>query len=156
MEMPVVEVRKHGVWLLAKNVSEAWIVLCWSMARIHCKCILVLPLFCIQVDQFIHRLLVEEDANNSPESNEELFHASADAGEKLYRKGDYAKSKISNLDVYLLKEVQKGSLNLYLTIVMNMVPKLFVKLVYLQISNLDNKFCYKKWFIFRLVYFQMS
>jgi hypothetical protein len=61
------------------------------------------------VDQFIHRLLVEEDANNSPESNDELFHASADAGEKLYRKGDYAKSQISNLDVYLLKKVQKGS-----------------------------------------------
>ncbi|KAE7999631.1 hypothetical protein FH972_004039 [Carpinus fangiana] len=76
MEMPVVEVRKHGVWLLAKNV-----------------------------DQFIHRLLVEEDANNSPESNDELFQASADAGEKLYRKGDYAKSQISNLDVYLLKKV---------------------------------------------------
>lgn len=75
MEMPVVEVRKHGVWLLAKNV-----------------------------DQFIHRLLVEEDANNSP-GNDELFHASADAGEKLYRKGDYVKSQISNLDVYLLRKV---------------------------------------------------
>ncbi|XP_042973768.1 protein IN CHLOROPLAST ATPASE BIOGENESIS, chloroplastic-like isoform X2 [Carya illinoinensis] len=76
MEMPVVEVRKHGVWLLAKNV-----------------------------DQFMHRILVEEDANNPSESNEELFHAAADAGEKLYRKGDYAKSQISNLDVYLFKKV---------------------------------------------------
>ncbi|GMY11791.1 protein IN CHLOROPLAST ATPASE BIOGENESIS, chloroplastic-like [Fagus crenata] len=76
MEMPVVEVRKHGVWLLAKNV-----------------------------DQFIHRLLVEEDAKNSPESNDELFHSSADAGEKFYKKGDYAKSQISNLDVYLLRKV---------------------------------------------------
>ncbi|XP_042973683.1 protein IN CHLOROPLAST ATPASE BIOGENESIS, chloroplastic-like isoform X2 [Carya illinoinensis] len=76
MEMPVVEVRKHGVWLLAKNV-----------------------------DRFMHRILVEEDANSPSQSNDELFHAAADAGEKLYRKGDYAKSQISNLDVYLLKKV---------------------------------------------------
>ncbi|KAK7307642.1 hypothetical protein VNO77_40885 [Canavalia gladiata] len=76
MEMPVVEVRKHGVWLLAKSV-----------------------------DQFIHRILVEEDAKNGQERNEELFNASADAGKKLYRKGDFADSGISNLDVYLLKKV---------------------------------------------------
>lgn len=76
MEMPVVEVNKHGVWLLAKSV-----------------------------DQFIHRILVEEDAKNSQEINEELFYASADVGEKLYRKGDFAESKILNLDVYLLKKV---------------------------------------------------
>ncbi|XP_061341237.1 protein IN CHLOROPLAST ATPASE BIOGENESIS, chloroplastic-like isoform X2 [Gastrolobium bilobum] len=76
MEMPVVEVREHGVWLLAKSV-----------------------------DQFIHRILVEEDAKNSEERNEELFYASADVGKKLYRKGDFAESGISNLDVYLLKKV---------------------------------------------------
>ncbi|CAK8544054.1 unnamed protein product [Lathyrus sativus] len=76
LEMPVVEVRKHGVWLLAKTV-----------------------------DQYIHRILVEEDAKDSQESNEELLNASADAGEKLYRKGDFAESGISNLDGYLLKEV---------------------------------------------------
>ncbi|KAI4314983.1 hypothetical protein L6164_027837 [Bauhinia variegata] len=76
MEMPVVEVKKHGVWLLAKSV-----------------------------DQFIHRILVEEDTKNSQERNDELFYASADAGEKLYKKGDFAESKISNLDVYLLKKV---------------------------------------------------
>ncbi|CAK9167124.1 unnamed protein product [Ilex paraguariensis] len=76
MEMPVVEVRKYGVWLLAKNV-----------------------------DQYIHRLLVEEDAKNSQEGNKMLFHATADAGEKLYKKGDFAKSQISSLDVYLLKKV---------------------------------------------------
>ncbi|KAF7828706.1 protein IN CHLOROPLAST ATPASE BIOGENESIS, chloroplastic-like isoform X2 [Senna tora] len=76
MEMPVVDVNKHGVRLLAKSV-----------------------------DQFIHRILVEEDAKNSQERNDELFFASADAGEKLYRKGDLAESKISNLDVYLLKKV---------------------------------------------------
>ncbi|KAL5556965.1 hypothetical protein UlMin_039201 [Ulmus minor] len=76
MEMPVVEVNEYGVWLLAKNV-----------------------------DQLIHRILVEVDANNPGENKDELFHASADAGEKLYQKGDFAKSNISNLDVYLLKNV---------------------------------------------------
>ncbi|KAL3526795.1 hypothetical protein ACH5RR_011451 [Cinchona calisaya] len=75
MEMPVVEVRKHGVWLLAKNV-----------------------------DQYIHRLLVEEDTKSFKEVNDELFYAS-DAGGKLYEKGDFAASQISSLDVYLLKKV---------------------------------------------------
>ncbi|KAE8698608.1 Cyclin delta-3 isoform 3 [Hibiscus syriacus] len=75
MEMPVVEVRKHGVWLLANNV-----------------------------DQYIHRILVEEDAE-SHGSNGELFHASSEAGKKLYTRGDFAESKISNLDVYLFKKV---------------------------------------------------
>ncbi|KAI9088952.1 hypothetical protein K1719_029231 [Acacia pycnantha] len=76
MEMPVVDVDKHGVKLLAKSV-----------------------------DQFIHRILVEEDAKNSQERNDELFIVSADAGKKLYQKGDFAESKISNLDIYLLKKV---------------------------------------------------
>ncbi|KAK8698912.1 hypothetical protein V6N13_115017 [Hibiscus sabdariffa] len=76
MEMPVVEVRKHGVWLLANNV-----------------------------DQYIHRILVEEDANGSHESDGELFHASSEAGKKLYTRGDFAESQISNLDSYLLKKV---------------------------------------------------
>ncbi|GAB2291680.1 hypothetical protein Dimus_025933 [Dionaea muscipula] len=76
MEMPVVEVQKHGVWLLAKNV-----------------------------DQFIHRLLVEEDAKSSKESESVLFNASADTGTKLYKRGDFAESQIDNLDVYLLKKV---------------------------------------------------
>jgi hypothetical protein len=49
--------------------------------------------------------LVEEDAKDSRERNEELFHASTDAGEKFYRKGDFAESGISNLDSYLLKKV---------------------------------------------------
>ncbi|XP_048335482.1 protein IN CHLOROPLAST ATPASE BIOGENESIS, chloroplastic isoform X2 [Ziziphus jujuba] len=76
MEMPVVEVKKHGVWLLAKTV-----------------------------DQLIHRILAEEDADNSREINDELFHASGDAGEKLYEKGDFAKSQLSNIDAYLLRKV---------------------------------------------------
>lgn len=76
MEMPVVEVRKHGVWLLAKNV-----------------------------DQYIHRILVEEDANNSDERNGELYDASSEAGKKLYRRGDFAESQIAKLDIYILKKV---------------------------------------------------
>ncbi|XP_030552264.1 protein IN CHLOROPLAST ATPASE BIOGENESIS, chloroplastic [Rhodamnia argentea] len=75
MEMPIVEVRKHGVWLLAKNV-----------------------------DQYIHRILVEEDAN-SQNGSDELYRASSEAGKELYNKGDFAKSQIKNLEVYLLKEV---------------------------------------------------
>ncbi|KAL2939366.1 ATP synthase subunit alpha [Bienertia sinuspersici] len=47
MEMPVVEVHKHGVWLLAKNV-----------------------------DQYIHRILVEEDALKKDEGEYALFTAS--------------------------------------------------------------------------------
>uniref|UniRef100_A0A6N2M6V1 Uncharacterized protein n=1 Tax=Salix viminalis TaxID=40686 RepID=A0A6N2M6V1_SALVM len=76
MEIPVVEVRKHGVWLLAKTV-----------------------------DQYINRILVEEDADISSEANADLFLAAADAGDNLYTKGDYAKSHILDLDAYLLKKV---------------------------------------------------
>ncbi|KAK8587033.1 hypothetical protein V6N13_086041 [Hibiscus sabdariffa] len=76
MEMPVVEVCKHGVWLLAKNV-----------------------------DQFIHRILVEVDANSSQNKSDELFHAASDAGDKLYKKGDFSKSGITDIDVYLLRKV---------------------------------------------------
>ena len=50
-------------------------------------------------------MLVEEDAKNGQERNEEVLYASGDAGEKLYRNGDFAESGISNLDVYLLKKV---------------------------------------------------
>lgn len=76
MEMPVVEVCKHGVWLLAKNV-----------------------------DQFIHRILVEEEANGFQKGSGELFHAASDAGEKLYRKGDFTESLITDVDVYLIRKV---------------------------------------------------
>ncbi|KAH7519046.1 hypothetical protein JRO89_XSUnG0146600 [Xanthoceras sorbifolium] len=76
MEMPVVEIQKHGVWLLAKNV-----------------------------DQFIHRILVEEDANNSLEGIDKLFRAAGEAGEKLYKKGNFIKWKNSDIDVYLLRQV---------------------------------------------------
>lgn len=58
-----------------------------------------------QVDQYIHRILVEEDANGSVEGIDQMFQASGVAGEKLYTKGDLAKSGNSNLDVYLLQKV---------------------------------------------------
>ncbi|XP_047315511.1 protein IN CHLOROPLAST ATPASE BIOGENESIS, chloroplastic-like [Impatiens glandulifera] len=76
MDMPVVEVRNYGVWLLAKSV-----------------------------DQYIHRILVEEDAKNSHDSENELFLAAADAGEKFYKKGDFAASKASSLEAYILRKV---------------------------------------------------
>lgn len=64
-------------------------------------------IFNLQVDQYIHRILVEEDANTSEGSNSEIFEASADAGIKLYKKGDFARSQYSSLDVYLLRKVPK-------------------------------------------------
>ncbi|KAK8687214.1 hypothetical protein V6N13_086041 [Hibiscus sabdariffa] len=73
MEMPVVEVCKHGVWLLAKNV-----------------------------DQFIHRILVEVDANSSQNKSDELFHAASDAGDKLYKKD------FSQCSIFLKKETMVG------------------------------------------------
>lgn len=76
MDMPVVEVHKHGVWPLAKNV-----------------------------DQYIHRILVEEDASSPKHSNRELFHASANAGKKLYQEGSFAELQMPNLDMYLLRKV---------------------------------------------------
>lgn len=76
MDMPVVEVRKYGAWLLAKNV-----------------------------DQYIHRILVEEDVNGSKKSEDVLFNASSEAGKKLYQRGDFAGSQVPNLDSYLLKKV---------------------------------------------------
>nr|XP_027077710.1 protein IN CHLOROPLAST ATPASE BIOGENESIS, chloroplastic-like isoform X1 [Coffea arabica] len=76
MEMPVIQVQKYGVWLLAKNV-----------------------------DQYIHRLLAEEDIKGPQERNDELFHVSVGAEEKLYQKGDFAASGLSSVDTYLIKKV---------------------------------------------------
>lgn len=76
MEMPVVQVQKHGVSLLA-----------------------------ISVDQYIHRILVEEDSNCHNNTTETLYTASGNVGKKLYKKGDFAESKIENINVYLMKKV---------------------------------------------------
>lgn len=59
----------------------------------------------MQVDQYIHRILVEEDAKSLEEKNEELFSASADTGKKFYEKGDFAASQIASIETYLLKKV---------------------------------------------------
>ncbi|XP_048622301.1 protein IN CHLOROPLAST ATPASE BIOGENESIS, chloroplastic-like isoform X1 [Brassica napus] len=72
LDMPVVEVWRSGVRLIARNV-----------------------------DEYIHRILVQEDAQEMSE----LYIASAEAGEKLYKKGAFAESQIDNLDVYVLKKV---------------------------------------------------
>ncbi|KAF5178504.1 In chloroplast atpase biogenesis protein [Thalictrum thalictroides] len=37
--------------------------------------------------------------------NDVLYDVSSEAGRKLYLKGDFAESRIANLDVYLLKKV---------------------------------------------------
>ncbi|CAM8992801.1 unnamed protein product [Rhodiola kirilowii] len=76
LELPVVEVCKHGIRVLAKDV-----------------------------DHYIHRILVEEDVNGSSKSNPEVFEVSSEAGENCYKKGDFIKSQISNLDDYLLRKV---------------------------------------------------
>ncbi|XP_051141477.1 protein IN CHLOROPLAST ATPASE BIOGENESIS, chloroplastic-like isoform X3 [Andrographis paniculata] len=76
MEMPVVEVRKYGVWLLAKNV-----------------------------EQFINRILVEEDVKGFEERYDELFDTSAVARNKFYKKGDFAASHISSFEAYVLKKI---------------------------------------------------
>ena len=84
--------------LAALHVHHLWILhlsLCSSF------------LLKIQVDQYIHRILAEEDANHSEKRNDELFHALDDVGKKLYRKGDFAESQLSDLDVYLLRKVLK-------------------------------------------------
>ncbi|XP_074295346.1 protein IN CHLOROPLAST ATPASE BIOGENESIS, chloroplastic-like isoform X2 [Silene latifolia] len=76
MDMPVVEVHKYGVSPLAKNV-----------------------------DQYIHRLLVEEDVGSPTGGNKELFRASDNAGKKLYSEGNFKESQMPNLDTYLLRKM---------------------------------------------------
>ncbi|KAF0932844.1 hypothetical protein E2562_012170 [Oryza meyeriana var. granulata] len=74
MEMPVVEVRNHGLWLLAKNVN-----------------------------QYIHRMLVEADI--SAGDADDLWSAVGDAGKNFYTKGDFKELQMADLDAYLLKKV---------------------------------------------------
>lgn len=74
MEMPVVQVQKYGVLLLAKTI-----------------------------DQYIHRILVEEDA--SKDATGSLLKRCEAAGVVLYKQGDFANSKMPNVQVYLMKKV---------------------------------------------------
>lgn len=64
-------------------------------------------IFAIQVDQYIHRILVEEDAVKKDEGEHTLFAAASEAGKKLYKRGDFSESQTPNLDVYLLKKVKE-------------------------------------------------
>ena len=62
-------------------------------------------LWVLQTDQYIHRILVEEDANVAKGSFNKLCDASSEAGKKLYTKGDFMESGITDLDAYILKKV---------------------------------------------------
>jgi len=53
-------------------------------------------------------MLVEEDASSPKDSSRELFHASADAGKKLYKQGKFAESEMPTVDTYLLRKVLKS------------------------------------------------
>lgn len=57
-----------------------------------------------QVNQYIQRLLVEEDVNSSKDSSREVLHVS-DNARKLYREGSFTESQLPNLDTYLLRKV---------------------------------------------------
>lgn len=108
-------------------------------------------LYSMQVDQLIHRILAEEDADNSREINDELFHASGDAGEKLYKKGDFAKSQLSNIDAYLLRKVR----NDFYCILRGPHPSFFTPVSFKErVENSTS--CRNKFLIFRLACFQMS
>ncbi|KAL9367409.1 hypothetical protein Peur_038608 [Populus x canadensis] len=75
--------------------------------NLFCNCTAAVADSPTRVDQHMHRILVEEDANNFNESNGELFHTASEVGEKLYRRGDFAESRIANFDGYLLKAVPR-------------------------------------------------
>ena len=58
--------------------------------------------------QYIHRILVEADINGNAGDN--VWAAVGEAGEKLYTKGDFKGSQLADLDVYLLKKVERYTL----------------------------------------------
>lgn len=57
-----------------------------------------------QVNQYIHRILVEADIN--PDTGDDLWSAVGEAGKNLYTKGDFKESQLADLDIYLLKKVE--------------------------------------------------
>jgi hypothetical protein len=65
-----------------------------------------------QVNQYIHRILVEADINGY--SGDDFWSAVGQAGNNLYNKGDFKESQASELDVYLLKKVYSYTLSSYL------------------------------------------
>lgn len=97
----------YGSWLkmLVRNLKGPEFYVCCFLAIV-CNGNNSAGVFFMQVDHYIHRILVEEDVTGS-KSNRDLFEVSTDAGENFYKKGDFAKSQISNIDDYLLRKVQK-------------------------------------------------
>ena len=56
----------------------------------------------LQVDQYIHRILVQEDHG---ENNEDLFSLPSMKSIEFYKKGDLSESGITDIDIYILKKV---------------------------------------------------
>jgi hypothetical protein len=115
MEMPVVEVRDYGLWLLAKNVSiHCYKLIIFQFIHVHMQ-YNVFTFFTriYQVNQYIRRILVEADS--SAESGDDLWSAVRDdlwsavgeAGGNIYKRGDFKESQMADLDVYLLKKVER-------------------------------------------------
>ena len=48
---------------------------------------------------------MEEDISKPEESSQVIFDAAGEAGKKLYSKGDFARSELMDLDLYLLRKV---------------------------------------------------
>ncbi|ESQ46276.1 hypothetical protein EUTSA_v10000243mg [Eutrema salsugineum] len=51
------------------------------------------------------RILMEEDVSKPEESSQVIFDAAGEAGKKIYSKGDFARSELMDLDIYLLRKV---------------------------------------------------
>lgn len=105
MEMPVVEVRKHGLWLVAKNVSLHCSYISGVKETVCDKFLITCLSHIYQVKQYIHRILVEADIN--ADYGDHVWDAVGEAGENLYTKGDFKESQLADLDVYLLKKVER-------------------------------------------------
>lgn len=66
-------------------------------------------MFMLQVDQLIHRMLVEADTNIIQGGYDKLWEAASEIDTALYKKGDLMESGIADLDTYLLKKVKRTS-----------------------------------------------
>lgn len=58
-----------------------------------------------QVKQYIHRILVEADL--SADTVDDLWDAVGEACKNIYAKGDVKESQLADVDVYLLKKVER-------------------------------------------------
>ncbi|KAJ6948956.1 hypothetical protein NC651_003076 [Populus alba x Populus x berolinensis] len=95
----------RGETIISPGAKQGLIPLVIALSEnLFCNCTAAVANSPSRVDQYMHRILVEEDGNNFNESNGELFHTASEVGEKLHRRGDFAESRIANFDGYLLKE----------------------------------------------------